>query len=66
LRKEERFQAEIKHLVDQLPLGKMLHHLLWGWWGIIVCKNPNIQFDYLAFVKRRYDEYHRLKDIVTK
>jgi len=45
----------------QMPLGQMLAHLMWGCWGIIVCKNPQINFDYLLFVKRRYEEYHKFK-----
>lgn len=39
----------------------MLSNLMWGWWGIIVSKNPDIKFDYLAFSKKRYDDYQRLK-----
>lgn len=39
----------------------MLANLLWGWWGIIVSKNPQINFDYLTFVKKRFDDYQRIK-----
>jgi hypothetical protein len=45
----------------QLPIGQMLANLMWGWWGIIVCKNPQINFDYLAFVKKRFEDYQIIK-----
>lgn len=53
LRKEEKYQAEIKKLVEQLSVGMLLSNLMWGWWSIIVCKNPQISFDYIAFAKWR-------------
>lgn len=34
---------------------------MWGWWSLIVSKNPAIQFDYISFAEYRYDEYHKLK-----
>lgn len=39
----------------------MLSNLLWGYWAIILCKNPDINFDYLQFSKVRYEKYQQYK-----
>jgi hypothetical protein len=39
---------------------------MWGWWGIIVSKNPNIQFDYISFAYERYLKYMEVKEEVLK
>lgn len=52
--------------MQQLPVGLLLSNLTWGWWSIMVCKNPNISFDYIAFAKWRLEEYHKFKKIVTQ
>lgn len=39
----------------------MLSNIYWGWWAIIVSKNPNIKFDYLEFCKVRLDNYNTVK-----
>ena len=36
-------------------------HLLWGLWGLIYSKNSEIDFDYLAYARQRFAEYHKLK-----
>lgn len=43
-----------KLMKQQLVVGQMLSHLMWGYWAIIVSKNPQIDFDYIAFAKYRY------------
>lgn len=36
--------------------------VMWGWWAIIMSKNPNIQFDYLQFSLKRYEDYRAIKE----
>jgi hypothetical protein len=38
-----------------------MSHIMWGWWGIIVSKNENIQFDYISFSYERYKAYSKIK-----
>lgn len=38
-----------------------MSHMMWGWWAIIVSKNPNIQFDYICFSLERYERYMKIK-----
>lgn len=42
-------------------VAEMLSHVMWGFWAIIVSKNPQIDFDYLKFSKVRHDFYQELK-----
>jgi len=44
-----------------MALGKMMSHLMWGWWAIIVSKNPHIEFDYITFALDRYKRYMQIK-----
>ena len=39
----------------------MLSNVMWGWWAIIVCKNMDINFDYIEFAMKRYRDYLRVK-----
>lgn len=39
----------------------MLSDMMWGYWAIIVSKNPNINFDYIAFAKTRHEMYQSSK-----
>ena len=66
LRKEPKYQPEIQRLVEQLPVGMLLSNLMWGWWSIMVCKNPKISFDYIAFAKWRLEEYLKYKKAVVQ
>lgn len=51
---------------EDLVVGRMLCSLMWGWWAIIVSKNPLIKFDYLKFAKWRYDNYQECKKRLLK
>ena len=48
--------------MKQFVLGSMLSNIMWGWWAVIVCKNPNVTFDYLEFCKVRFDNYQKAKN----
>ena len=43
----------------------MLSNIMWGWWAIIVCKNPLINFDYIKFAMKRYKDYMTAKNCKT-
>jgi hypothetical protein len=49
VRKEEKYVKESTRLSNKVGLGRLLCSLVWGWWSIIVSKNPNINFDYIKF-----------------
>lgn len=44
-----------------LLVAEMLSHVMWGFWAIIVSKNPAINFDYISFAKVRHNFYQELK-----
>lgn len=46
---------------DHLMLGEMLSDMMWGFWAIIVSKNPDINFDYISFAGVRHRHYQLLK-----
>lgn len=52
----------MEELLAQFELGVMLSNLMWGWWGIKVCKNPNINFDYLEYCLTKYRKYLEIKN----
>ena len=58
----EEEQKTYESLKKQLPLGEMLSNIMWGWWAVIVCKNPDINFDYIEFAMKRYRDYMRTKE----
>ena len=43
----ESIEKEAEYMVTRIPINTMLCNLFWGWWAIIVSKNPSIDFDYL-------------------
>lgn len=59
---KNKVKGKVDKLLAEFALGTMLSNIMWGWWAVIVCKNPNITFDYLEFCKFRYDNYQRVKE----
>lgn len=57
LRKKHKYIEQREKLAKDLGVGRMLCSLMWGWWSIIVSKNPHINFDYIQFAKWRYEGY---------
>ena len=43
----KKVKGKVDKLLAEFALGTMLSNIMWGWWAVIVCKNPNITFDYL-------------------
>lgn len=58
---KEKVRVKVERLLGEFALGTMLSNIMWGWWAVIVCKNPHITFDYLEFCKVRYDNYQKVK-----
>jgi hypothetical protein len=58
----EKVRPKVERLLKEFWLGTMLSNIMWGWWAVIVCKNPNIQFDYLEFGKVRHEKYLEVKN----
>jgi hypothetical protein len=52
-----------KNIKDNLIIGIMLSHLMWGYWAVIVSKNPLINFDYVKFALFRLEDYHKAKQV---
>lgn len=44
---KKKVKSKVDRLLSEFALGTMLSNIMWGWWAVIVCKNPNITFDYL-------------------
>jgi hypothetical protein len=49
VKKNEKYVKESERLSKEVGVGRLLCSLMWGWWSIIVSKNPNINFDYIKF-----------------
>lgn len=41
--------------MKELPLFLMYSNYFWGIWGIVMSKNPEIDFDYVEFSKMRLE-----------
>eukprot|EP01017_Pseudomicrothorax_dubius_P000525 TRINITY_DN0_c2032_g1_i1.p1 TRINITY_DN0_c2032_g1~~TRINITY_DN0_c2032_g1_i1.p1 ORF type:complete len:102 (-),score=31.78 TRINITY_DN0_c2032_g1_i1:59-364(-) len=48
-------------LEEELKICTLLSHAYWILWAVVMSKNPEIPFDYIAFAYARYREYVRLK-----
>jgi len=59
-------QPEYRNLVDnlikQVKVGSMLSHYYWCVWGVIMSKNPDIDFDYIQFCRHKYNGYMKFKE----
>ena len=66
LRKLPKYVERRNKMLEDLVVGRLLCSLMWGWWAIIVSKNPHISFDYLKFAKMRYDNYLDSKKRILK
>ena len=66
LRRLPKYVKKREKMLEDLVVGRMLCSLMWGWWAIIVSKNPDINFDYIKFAKMRYDHYYDSKNRLLK
>lgn len=59
---QEKVDAEIEELMGQINICVLLSHYLWILWGIMVCKNPNVNFGYIEFAYQRFLDYKAIKE----
>ena len=59
---KKKVKPQVNKLLQQFVVGTMLSNILWGWWAVIVCKNPQVTFDYLEFGKFKHDNYMKAKN----
>jgi len=53
--------SESKALKEELKACTLMSHAYWIVWAIIMCKNPEIDFDYINFAYQRFILYQKLK-----
>jgi len=57
----EVFNNEIEEIFEEVRVCAMLSHYYWVLWSVVMSKNPEVNFDYLNYAKKRYDVYQKLK-----
>lgn len=62
----ESFSKNVEKLIQEIELGTLLSLMYWILWCGTICKNPNINFDYLLHGVDRIETYLKLKDIFFK
>ena len=58
----ERLDSELDKLHEEYNICLLLSHWLWLVWGIVVSKNPDINFGYVEFSFERVKDYQNLKN----
>jgi len=58
----EAFNAEIEEIYEEVKVCAMLSHYYWVLWSIVMSKNPEVQFDYIHYAKKRFEVYQKLKE----
>jgi len=61
----EAFNQEIEEIYKEVRVCAMLSHYYWVLWSVVMSKNPEVNFDYIEYAKRRYDVYQQLKQKYT-
>lgn len=55
---EKDFEEEVFEILHkELPLAICLSHLYWELWSLYMSKDPNIEFDYIAFANECFEKY---------
>lgn len=57
----EEFDKEIQQILSEVRANMLFSHFYWTFWSVIMSKNPDITFDYLAYAHSRYEMYVRDK-----
>jgi len=55
------FKQEVAAIKEEVKICAMLSHYYWVLWGVVMSKNPEIQFDYLHYAYSRFTVYQKLK-----
>ena len=59
------YRSSIDKLVQEIKIGSLFSYYYWCVWGIIMSKNPDIDFDYVLFAEDKYKAYLKLKLKIT-
>lgn len=54
---------DVETLYVETSLYMLASHLYWALWALIQAKMSPIEFDYLGYFFKRYNEYKRQKDV---
>ncbi|XP_020582415.1 probable choline kinase 2 [Phalaenopsis equestris] len=61
---EDPSEAELDDLLDSIEKYALVSHLIWGLWGIISEQVNEIDFDYVAYARQRFQQYRLRKPIL--
>ncbi|XAR62241.1 Ethanolamine kinase [Bertholletia excelsa] len=50
-------ESEIDQLLEGAENYTLANHLFWGLWGIICAYVNNVEFDYVAYARQRFEQY---------
>ena len=59
---QAKVDAELDLLMGEMWICTLLSQFLWALWGVIMCKDPNIDFYYIDFGYVRAIDYYRIKE----
>lgn len=60
--KEQAHEKLVDEMVKEVPLFMMFSNYFWGIWGIVMSKNPEIEFDYVEYSFNKYKKYCQVKE----
>ncbi|KAI9136303.1 kinase-like domain-containing protein [Paraphysoderma sedebokerense] len=52
---------EVSALYKEVNLFSLTSHVYWSIWGLVQAEHSDIEFDYMAYAKQRWDEYVKMK-----
>jgi ethanolamine kinase len=52
----------VEQLAQEAWRGALLSHFFWGMWGLVQAKVSDIDFDYVAYAKMRFEAYFTWKE----
>lgn len=58
---DQNFQVELDNIYLEVNVFALSSHLLWGIWGILQQLRSTIEFDYIEYARKRFEEYFKHK-----
>ncbi|CAD5213901.1 unnamed protein product [Bursaphelenchus okinawaensis] len=52
--------AEIEKVLADIPTFEAASHLLWCVWGLVQAQDSEIDFDYIQYASKRYEQYFKI------
>lgn len=59
---EEPSQTQLDALYREVNPFALASHLCWGLWAVVMARLSKIDFDYIGYAQKRFDEYWRRRD----